>query len=175
MDIFISHSAQSEDIATKLAEALEDRGFSTWVDAQQLKPGNKWQDAIEKAIEDARMVVFLFEPRQPIGRWQQLEWSKALESAWLTQNKKLVSLLIDDAEPPTFLQNWQHLRIRRQARNWDDTVRNLIALWKTSSPRQRKITRGKNSWNQWLNRLEELKDEARTLKNADGDIELVDR
>jgi TIR domain len=51
-DIFISDKREEQAIARKLADALENKGWSVWWDPK-LRAGEHFDDMIEKALNEA--------------------------------------------------------------------------------------------------------------------------
>lgn len=58
--VFISHSSADRDVAGKLCEALERRGFGCWLAARDIGPGENFQESIVKAIRSVRAMVLVF-------------------------------------------------------------------------------------------------------------------
>jgi len=126
MDVFISHSARDADIAKRIAEGLQSRGLSLWLDTEQLKPGEAWEREIQKALWDSKYVLLLFSPSSSsVSKWQQYEWQTALESAWANPAKRLVGVAVDEAETPAFLSSWPVYKIRSTSTDWDALVENI--------------------------------------------------
>ena len=103
LDVFISHTRTSTPEAKKLAAALRSRGLSPRVDGEDLPDGREWRVATRGALDASRAIVFLIEPRKEPGRHVRDEWSEALEAGWAQPSKRLIPVLIEDAEVPAFL------------------------------------------------------------------------
>lgn len=107
MDIFISYARQDQPFAKQLAEALQGRGWSVWWDAQ-LRPGQQWDELIEKNLRSARSVIVLWSRNSVTRRWVKNEARLAHEKGIL------VPVLIDDVQIPleftdlqsTYLVHW---------------------------------------------------------------------
>ena len=57
--IFISYVDADRSSAVALHDALSAAGLRAWVDVVDLQPGDSWSDAIEEAVDQARLVVIL--------------------------------------------------------------------------------------------------------------------
>src|SRR5262245_49258145 len=65
-----------------MTEALGLEGFSTWYD-QRLVPASEWDKDIERAIEDANVVVTLWTPDAVKSRWVRTEADYAFKHSKL--------------------------------------------------------------------------------------------
>jgi hypothetical protein len=59
-DIFICYSSQDEEKARNVLTRLEERGFRCWISSRDVAPGRNYQEEIVQAIEDAKLILFLF-------------------------------------------------------------------------------------------------------------------
>ena len=92
-DIFLSYARENSEIAERLSERLENRGWSVWWD-REIPAGQTWRDMIEQSLASMRCMVVL--------------WSKeSIDSDWVKEEaeegkaqRKLVPALIDEVKPP---------------------------------------------------------------------------
>lgn len=165
-DVFISHSRTSTPAAKKLADALRARGVSPWLDGEQVMPGGAWRGTIRNALDSSRAIVFLIEPRREPGSQTRDEWSEALEAAWAEPSKRLIPLLIGDAEPPPFLKDRHALRIgdtsselERAAQDVIEALRDETHPLGATEPAARERAR-----DTWRRRLDEIEVAAKNLR-----------
>lgn len=59
-NIFISFASKDVKMAMTLCTALENRGFSCWISARDIQPGENFQIAIVKAIRRAKIMLLVF-------------------------------------------------------------------------------------------------------------------
>lgn len=57
MDAFISYAKEDRDLAVRLSNDLEKAGCTTWLDVENLLPGQIWQTEIEKAIRECNAFI----------------------------------------------------------------------------------------------------------------------
>lgn len=60
--IFLSYASEDGPFAEKVQSVATALGFDMWMDRARLKPGYRWEPAIEAAIADASGAVFLVTP-----------------------------------------------------------------------------------------------------------------
>jgi hypothetical protein len=164
MHVFISHPHSEKQTAKRLAEALQLHGISTWLDTGDLSHGDDLQIQIEHVLRAASVILFLIAPGQEANRWQEREWSIALEASWEDPNKRLIPLLLGDAEPPAFLRDRASLRLTNNPADWDRTVGKLVEMIRSgaiSEDDRRKIAKEKTEWRV---RLQNLESEANALR-----------
>jgi hypothetical protein len=57
-NVFISHSWDTTPLAEELTKALENEGIEVWVDFKDLRPGQRWKEELERAIDRLRVLSF---------------------------------------------------------------------------------------------------------------------
>ena len=87
-DIFISYKREEQAAARKLADALESEGSSVWWDPK-LRAGERFDDVIEKALNEAKCVMVMWSERSVESRYVRDEATYALK------RNKLVPVVIE--------------------------------------------------------------------------------
>ena len=57
MTVFICHASEDKPRARDLTRRLHERGYDTWLDEEQLLPGQHWETEISNAIFGAAAVL----------------------------------------------------------------------------------------------------------------------
>ena len=60
--VFISYSRRDGEFASRLHDALAERGYDVWIDREDIPPSAKWFDEIRSGIAEADGVVFVISP-----------------------------------------------------------------------------------------------------------------
>jgi len=92
-DIFISYAREDGERAKRLAEALEQQGWSVWWDPD-IHPGETWDEVIERELDAARCVTVLWSKRSALKEWVRAEATEGLD------RRILVPALIEEVKPP---------------------------------------------------------------------------
>jgi TIR domain-containing protein len=165
-DVFISYSRDARHWAEKLSQSLENQGVSTWTDFKSIRPGQRWLEEIQRALDDAKYFLILVGPENAIGEWQDREWQGALQRTWTDPNKRIIPVLIDDATPPSFLKDWTFVRM--QADRPESTFERILdAIRRTASKRHRTSAKqGAKPGRAFKSRLEEIESAAKKLKSS---------
>ena len=79
--VFISYSRADIRHVWAIASALRHEGVETWLDFEDLKPGERWKDAIEAALARADLMLFCVSPNSVESAWTSVELKLALENA----------------------------------------------------------------------------------------------
>ena len=95
-----------------LIKKLHNHGISASSRPEHFASDVDWQRKVEQAVKAAEVVVVLIDPKHESDRSQQFEWRVVLEAHWLDPSKRLIPLLLWDAELPSFLPSRQALRVR---------------------------------------------------------------
>jgi hypothetical protein len=126
--VFISYSLDAKPWAKKLSESLETKGVSTWTDFKSIRPGQRWLEEIQRALDDSQYFLLVVGPKNAIGEWQDREWQGALQRTWTDPNKRIIPVLVDDATPPSFLKDWAFVRMQpgKPESSWIDRIYDAI-------------------------------------------------
>ncbi len=90
-DIFISYKREEQAEARKLADALEQEGWSVWWDLK-LRAGQDFDDVIEEVLQKAKCVIVLWSKESVKSRYVKAEAAYALE------HNKLVPVAIEEVK-----------------------------------------------------------------------------
>ncbi len=92
-DIFISYARSTEDQAKRVAEALQQRGYSVWRD-NELPAHRTYADVIEERLKAAKAVVVIWSADAVKSQWVRAEADAARGLGTLVQ------LSVDGTIPP---------------------------------------------------------------------------
>jgi hypothetical protein len=87
--IFISYSHQDREYAHQVAEALEDEGFTPWID-DRIDYGGQWPMIIQEQLDNCAAFVLIMTPRSYVSPWVQNELARAQ-----TKEKPIFPLLLE--------------------------------------------------------------------------------
>jgi len=110
-DIVLSYARENREQAELLAGALENAGWSVWWD-RAILPGVSYEKVIEAELSSARCVVALWSAAARESNWVRDEATLALS------RNVLVSVLLDDSEPPLGFRQQQTAHLK----NWDGSA-----------------------------------------------------
>ena len=100
--IFISYAKEDKTSAMRLYNDLKKSRLSPWLDTERLLPGQLWEHAIEKAIEESRFFIAVLSTKSvdKIGIVQK-ELKKALSILERHPEKDvlLIPVRIEECEP----------------------------------------------------------------------------
>ncbi|WP_414543841.1 TIR domain-containing protein [Nostoc sp. CCY0012] len=71
-DVFLAHNSVDKPQVRLIAQALKQRGLTTWLDEEQIPPGFSISKAIQKAIPLCKTAA-IFLSVQGLGNWQEVE------------------------------------------------------------------------------------------------------
>jgi hypothetical protein len=104
--IFISYSHHDRDYATRLAAALEQEGFSVWID-DRIDYGTHWPLVIQEHLDGCHAFVVVMTPRSLQSEWVQNELSRAK-----SKGKSIFPLLLEGDDTWLSVQATQHVDVR---------------------------------------------------------------
>ena len=104
-DVFLSYSAQDRDIVRELALKLHKSGIKVWFDEFQIHGGSSIPSAIEKGLENSRVLIFCMSKNSFGSDWAQLELSTFQFRDPLNRERRFIPLRLDDGDIlPAFQQ-----------------------------------------------------------------------
>ena len=93
-DIFISFASKDIKVATTLCSALESRGFSCWIAARDIEPGENFQISIVRALRRARIMLLVFTANSNTSEEMTKELALASQ-----QKIMVIPLRVEDVTP----------------------------------------------------------------------------
>jgi len=100
---FISYKSEYRDIASRLRNTLQDWGYRTWFDVDDIKEGF-FRDAIQQGLESASVVIGVLTPEALKSREVLSEWNYA----YTRDDKRLLLLRYRDVDLPYWLEPVQY-------------------------------------------------------------------
>jgi TIR domain len=153
-EVFISYPHEAAKDALQLANGLRSKGTDTWCAEDNLTSSDDWQAQIRKAVEQARVVIFVVAPNSQPSPWMQEEQMAALASYWAGDKKMFIPILIGNATPPPFLRPWRALKIERKSDLSKAVNRTFKLMHSHAEPQIKVIKRMKEERNERLQQIE---------------------
>jgi hypothetical protein len=170
--VFLSYAHDTKPLAEELTHALQNKGIQTWVDFQDLRPGQQWRLELERAIEHAQSFLILVGPKSQGTPWQEAEWRAVLTKAWTDSGKRVLPVVVGSSESPPFLRNWVSLKVdpAGEPRTW--TRRVVEAVESVHAPTAHRLTA--KSRREREKRLNEIGEAVKALDcRPSGDLHTV--
>jgi len=111
-DLFASYSGADADWVKKLAIHLEVEQHKVWIYQWDIQPAERWQDAIEEAIQTSRKHAVVLSPEVMKSSWIKLECDVMLDLAVSGDRGRFVPLLLKDCDTPLFVRQFQWIDFR---------------------------------------------------------------
>ena len=133
--VFISYSRHDVDFALRLGKDLKAKGLNIWLDKLDIKPGEIWDNAIEKAMKTSGKVLIVLSPSSVSSPNVMDELSYAFD-----EGKSIIPVLHIECERPFRLRRRQFCDFTKDYEiGFNDLLRafditNKIAGEETSQP-----------------------------------------
>jgi hypothetical protein len=101
---FISYSRANKDFALELARELRSSGFLIWLDQLDIPTGARWDDEVEKALNQCEIFLVILTPRSIASNNVKDEIGYAIDS-----NKRILPVLLENATVPFRLRRFQYV------------------------------------------------------------------
>jgi hypothetical protein len=111
-DVFLSHDHNDADAVEDLGRAITDFGFSVWLDRWVCVPGESWQQAIAKGLNETTTCAVCIGKRTAQG-WFRQEVERALDLQAGDHRYRVIPVLLPDAvagDPHQLLPGFVGLR-----------------------------------------------------------------
>ncbi len=137
IDVFLSYASVDEFAVEQLARKLRDSGLEPFLDRWHLIPGEPWQEALEKALDQSRVVVVFV--GKDLGPWQTEEMRSALDTRSRNSSYRVIPVLLPggpemgDEKLPRFLRRFMWVDYRGGIDD-EDAFRRLVAGVRGETP-----------------------------------------
>ena len=163
-DVFISYSADAKKLAERLAGSLQEEGVATWSDFENVSPGERLYDQLQHALDQAKFYLIVVGPRNTMRDWQDQEWQGALERTWTDPDKRIIPVLVGDAEAPAFLRNWAPFRLQ-PGRHESTSAKELAEIIKKYPSGEQPPREDARLGRDWRKRIRGIESAARRMKS----------
>lgn len=120
-DVFISYAHRDADTAERIQERLEAAGFTVWHDRNHLKADEEWQEAIQRSLEHASVVILLLSLSSANSPYVAREYRAALE-----RNMPLYVALVEHLPHYEIPEDLRPLHYIDLTENFEDGVQTLV-------------------------------------------------
>jgi hypothetical protein len=97
--VFVSYSRIDSEAVGYIVARLEQDGFNVWIDREEIKAGELWQESIVQAVDNAYAIVLMLSPGSAVSDNVRKEVDLAEEA-----KKELVPVLLAPVELPANLR-----------------------------------------------------------------------
>lgn len=101
---FLSYSRINKDFALRLAKELKADGFLVWLDQLDIPTGARWDDELEKALEESEIFMVILTPASTASDNVKDEIGYAIDTG-----KRILPILLKDAKVPLRLRRFQYV------------------------------------------------------------------
>lgn len=115
MRLFISYGHKESEICKRIYQALKERGHQPWFDEEQIRFGHDWRERLANGIEKSNSVVAC------LSQYSTREKGVCLDELAISVGVKggnIVSILLDDVNPPSAVSHRQWLDMR----DWEEKL-----------------------------------------------------
>ena len=102
--IFISYSRVNSDFAVRLAKDLDLAGINAWIDQSDIPTGARWDDTLQKAIDDSSVFLVLLSPELTSSQNVKDEVGYAIDNG-----KRILPVLVRPCIVPLRLRRFQYV------------------------------------------------------------------
>jgi tetratricopeptide (TPR) repeat protein len=97
--VFLSHSSADKPAVEKIARKLREAGIEPFLDKWHLIPGDPWQEALEKALDQSSTCAVFLGPGE-LGPWHNEEMRAVLDQRTRNNSFRVVPVLLPGAQQP---------------------------------------------------------------------------
>ena len=112
---FISYSRMNKGFALKLTKELKEAGFYVWLDQLDIPTGSRWDDELEKALDECEIFMVILTPDSISSENVKDEIGYAID-----HKKRILPVLLEDAKIPLRLRRFQYVDFT--SKNYDEGV-----------------------------------------------------
>lgn len=110
VQIFLSYARRDKEPVEKLYGHLSSAGFSPWMDARDILPGEKWDLSIRRAIRNAHFILICLSVNSVTRRGviqKEIKYALKLQQEMLDNDIYLIPVRLDRCDLPDHLADYQ--------------------------------------------------------------------
>lgn len=157
---FLSHSNFDKPVVRRIREILNSHGIQTWIDEDNVHPGQRISSEIQKGIENSDYFLLFLSPKAVDSGWVEREWQARLHGEIQSKIDRLIPIVLSDCEIPQFLKDIRYIDFRKSFEE------GLAILLTTLAVQSETPVDSSSIYNTVVGMLEDLEDEAIILPNA---------
>ena len=119
-DVFLSYHSGDSEWVSQLKGDLVSKGIRVWLDSEQIRPGDRFPGALARAIDQVSSIIVVLSPGSVASPWVEEEFNLAL-----AKRRRVIAVLIEEVEPPGFLQGRTWVDFRDPA-TFEASVEQLV-------------------------------------------------
>lgn len=124
-DVFFSYHSGDARWVARLKTALEAKGLKVWLDSDQILPGDRFAEALERGLQSSKSVTLIVSSGSLQSDWVKEEYYRALGLANASGHSlRLIPVLIESVVVPGFLSSRSWADFRDPAK-FDQSVERL--------------------------------------------------
>jgi TIR domain len=109
MSAFISYSRADNEFVDLLQRLLVSKGYDTWLDRRNIDAGSRWDNSIEKAIQERTHMIVVLSPEAAESQNVADEWNYAIE-----EGKAIIPVYYRACSIPMRLRRLQWIDFQKQ-------------------------------------------------------------
>lgn len=113
-DVFLSYGSQDRSKVKKLAERLQNDGLSVWLGEKIIEPGDHISLAIQKGLQNSRVMVFVLSCHSIGMKWPELERGTVVFRGPTNEERWFILLRLDDSKIPDVLERYLAIDYRQE-------------------------------------------------------------
>ncbi len=102
--VFICYAREDQAFTLALASCLKERGIPIWLDRWSIQPGEDWDQAIDKALDDCAQFLIVLSPQALTSREVRGELRSALDA-----DKPILPIVYQTCQLPRQLRTVQYV------------------------------------------------------------------
>lgn len=107
---FISYSRINKEFALELALELRNSGFDIWLDQLDIPTGSRWDDEVERALEECEIFMVILTPASSISDNVKDEIGYAIDAG-----KRILPILLENAKVPLRLTRFNYVDFTKKS------------------------------------------------------------
>jgi hypothetical protein len=117
--VFLSHSSKDKEFVRELYRRLTRDGVDCFFDAESIGWGDNWVRALERALDECTVIVFVLSPDFCNSEWVEVERTSSIAEDPSGLKRKARPLMLRDCRDlptfPRFLKHVQAIDVSTQA------------------------------------------------------------
>jgi hypothetical protein len=109
--IFLSHNHEDKPLVRRIKRLLNNAGFETWIDEDEIKVGESLLHKIIDGIYNTEFLIAIISPNSINSHWVNFELEKAMYLEVVEKKLVILPIILSDCQVPRFLVGKKYLKL----------------------------------------------------------------
>ncbi|WP_084286574.1 toll/interleukin-1 receptor domain-containing protein [Halomonas halodenitrificans] len=121
--VFISYASVDKELARKITSYLSSQGIETWLDEQEISPGDSISKKINEGLKSSQWFLQIMSPESSKSEWMHKELSKIIDLEKKRNRNLIIPVLTQSVQLPDEIRDRSYINLED---NYEQNMARLV-------------------------------------------------